>query len=262
MNEEGKVLRRCKSCGKDYWTKAGDSYLCPECAQKSRKESVLKERTCATCGIAFLGYPRSKYCPECQRKAKAEASRRSKERKRTGKVREIGSTDICQNCGKPYTVTSGLQRYCPDCAKTVVADHVRQKSRKYMENNRDRFNELHREMRKDRRVCVICGKTFNSPTCTTVCSEACAAEQSRRTHVRAQVNAGRAKPERLLGPRGPVHPQSGIPGIHYHPKTGKWELVVNGQYCGLYETVEDASKAQVEIKKSMAERKTEGENGI
>lgn len=103
----------------------------------------------------------------------------------------------------------------------------------------------------------ICGKTFDSPTPTTTCSADCAAELKRRTHVRAQVNIGRAKPIRLLGPRGPVHPQSGIPGIHYHPKSGKWELVLDKKYCGLYDTVAEASKARDKILKSMEESNAE-----
>lgn len=250
---KGLVPRKCKKCGEVYWTRSNDSYLCPKCADESRKTGVYQNRICATCGVTFLGYPRSKYCPECQKAAKAEAAKRCNERKKAGKVREIGSTDICQNCGKPYIVTSGLQRYCPDCSKYVVADNIREHKREYMEQNRERFNEHHREMRKERRVCVICGKTFDSPTCTSVCSADCAAEQLRRNNVRGQVNAGRAKPIRLLGPRGPVNPQSGIPGIHLHPKTGKWELVLDGKYCGLYDTVAEASAAREEILKQKQE---------
>lgn len=250
---KGLVLRRCKSCGTDYWTKPGDSYLCPVCAEQSKKEGVRLNRTCETCGITFLGYPRSKYCPECRKAAQSEASKRCKERKRAGKVREIGSADICQNCGQPYIVTSGLQRYCPDCAKTVVRDNIRAHKREYMADNREYFNALHREARKQRRVCVICGKTFDSPTCTTVCSSECAAEQTRRNHVRAQVKAGRAKPDRLLGPRGPVHPQSGVPGVHYHPHTGKWELVVDGKYYGLYDTIDAATATKEKIVRSEEE---------
>lgn len=253
QSKKGLVPRKCKKCGEVYWTRSNDSYLCPKCAEESRKTGVYQNRICATCGITFLGYPRSKYCPECQKTAKVEAAKRCKERKKAGKVREIGSTDICQHCGKPYIVTSGLQRYCPDCSKYVVADNIREHKREYMDQNRERFNEHHREMRKERRVCVICGKTFDSPTCTSVCSADCAAEQLRRNNVRGQVNAGRAKPIRLLGPRGPVNPQSGIPGIHLHPKTGKWELVLDGKYCGLYDTVADASAAREEILKQKQE---------
>lgn len=255
QSKRGLVPRKCKKCGEVYWTKSNDSYLCPKCAEENRKNGVYQNRICATCGVTFLGYPRSKYCPECAKAAKSEASRRCKERKKAGKVRAIGSTDICKNCGKPYIVTAGLQCYCPDCSEYAVAENIRKHKREYMEQNRERFNEHHREMRKGRRVCVICGKTFDSPTGTSVCSADCAAEQLRRNNVRSQVNAGRAKPIRLLGKRGAVNPQSGIPGIHLHPSTGKWELVLNGKYCGLYDTVTAASAARDEILKT-----TEGTN--
>lgn len=248
--KRGLSPRKCKACGTIYWTKAGDSYLCPKCAESKKKTGVYQSRICVTCGKTFLGYPRSKYCPDCRKDAQREATKRSRARKKAGTVRPIGSVDICQNCGKPYIVTSGLQRYCPDCSKYVVADNIREHKREYMEQNRERFDKHHREMRKGRRVCVICGKTFDSPTNTTVCSADCAEEQTRRTRVRAQVNAGRAKPVRLLGPRGAVNPQSGIPGVHYHPCTGKWELVVEKKYCGLYNTVADAVAARDEILKS------------
>lgn len=257
QSKKGLVPRKCKKCGEVYWTKSNDSYLCPKCAEENRKSGVYQNRICATCGVTFLGYPRSKYCPDCAKAAKLEASKRCRERKKDGKVRELGSTDICQHCGKPYIVTSGLQCYCPDCSKYVVADNIRQHKREYMEQNRQRFNDHHREMRKERRVCVICGKTFDSPTRTSVCSADCAAEQLRRNNVRGNVKAGRAKPIRLLGPRGPVNPQTGIPGIHLHPKTGKWELVLNGKYCGLYDTVAEASEARDEILKTMEETNDE-----
>lgn len=253
QEKRGLSPRKCKSCGIIYWTKAGDSYLCQKCAEDKRKNGVYKNRICATCGKTFLGYPRSKYCPECQKAAKLETARRSRERKKAGTTRAIGSTDICQNCGQPYIVTSGLQRYCPDCSKYVVQDNIRQHKREYMAENREYFNAYHQAMRSQRRVCVICGKTFDSPTNTTVCSADCAEEQMRRTHTRAQVNAGRAKPVRLLGPRGPVNPQSGIPGVHYHPGTGKWELVLDKKYCGLYDTVAAAAAARDEILKNMEE---------
>lgn len=254
---KGLVLRRCKSCGKDYWVKSGDSYLCPECAENARKDGVHVNRVCAICGVTFLGYPRSKYCPACREEAKKLSYKRYKQQKKAGNIRQIGSTDICQNCGKPYIVTSGLQRYCPDCSQYVVAENIRAHKREYMARNREYFDALKKEYRTGRRVCVICGKTFNSPTSTTVCSADCAAEQMRRSHVRSMVNQGRTKPVRILGPRGPVNPQSGIPGIHYHPKTGKWELVVKKQYCGLYNTVTEANEERERILKLIDEIKEE-----
>lgn len=253
QSEKGLVPRKCKKCGEVYWTKSNDSYLCPKCAEESRKTGAYRNRTCATCGITFLGYPRSKYCPECRVQAQTKATRLYHQRKRAGKARKIGSTDICQHCGKPYIVTAGLQRYCPDCSKQVVPDNIREHKKEYMAENRDYFCDLYQKARDNRRVCVICGETFNSLTCTKTCSADCAAKLMNQTRIKWMVNSGRAEPARLLGPRVPIHPQSGIPGIHLHPKTGKWELVLDGKYCGLYDTVAEASAAREEILKKKKE---------
>ena len=124
--ENNQVQRKCKRCGVVFSAKPGcDRSYCSECSRDIKRETVLKERVCATCGSTFLGYPHSKYCPTCKRAAMLEAHRRSNERQKNGTTRKLGSTDICQSCGATYTVVSGLQRYCPECAKIVVQDNIR-----------------------------------------------------------------------------------------------------------------------------------------
>lgn len=182
--KSGKALRKCKCCDKNFWADAGsDVYMCPECAQKARSGSVLRTRVCQMCGVEFEGYPRSKYCPDCQKIAKAEASRKSKQRKKSGTTRAIGSIDICQNCGQPYTVTGGLQKYCPDCAEKVTRENIQAHKRTYNADRAEQLNAHKDEMRSNRRVCVVCGKTFDSKTRTITCSPECAkirAEQMRK----------------------------------------------------------------------------------
>lgn len=73
---------------------------------------AIYERICRTCGRNFKGGPRAWYCPECREERKKE--RAAKYRKGKPK-RPLGSKDFCQNCGKEYTVESGLQKYCPEC---------------------------------------------------------------------------------------------------------------------------------------------------
>lgn len=135
------------------------------------------------CGAEFEGYPRSKYCPVCQKIEKAEASRKSKQRKKSGTTRAIGSIDICQNCGQPYTVTGGLQKYCPDCAEKVTKENIQSHKRTYNADRAEQLNAHKDEMRSNRRVCVVCGKTFDSRTRTITCSPECAkirADQMRK----------------------------------------------------------------------------------
>lgn len=72
--KNGKSLRKCKCCEKNFWADAGsDVYMCPECAKKARSGSVLRTRVCQMCGVEFEGYPRSKYCPVCQKNRKGRS---------------------------------------------------------------------------------------------------------------------------------------------------------------------------------------------
>lgn len=226
----------CKNCGKIYLTDKPDSWYCPDCAAES-KRNVLCARVCATCGVEFVGYPRSKYCPQCRAEAQREANRRHK---RNGAARPIGSVDICENCGKQYTVNGSRQRYCPDCAKGVVGEKVKQAKRQWAEDHRDEIAGQKAEKRKDRRICAVCGKPFSSPTPTVTCSPECAAEQKRRRQAMADVKRGRARPERVLSKLEHTNPRSGIPGVTWNKKRRKWQLNINGKYAGLFATVEEA----------------------
>lgn len=239
----------CKKCGKIYLTDHPDSWYCPECADSSRR-SVYRTKTCATCGVEFVGYPRSKYCPACQAESRRAASRNHK---RSGPARPIGSTDLCQACGKPYTVNSGRQRYCPECARSVVREHVLAAKREYAAAHRDEDNARKQEMRKDRRVCAVCGNPFSAPTSTVTCSPECAAEYKRQRQAQTDVKRGKAAPERLLGPAAHPNPQSGIPGITWNKQSGKWQLTLKGRYIGLYKTIEDALAVKAEKEKETNE---------
>ena len=138
------VYRKCSQCGKLYWTKSKYSYMCDDCAKAVKSSSVLRTRVCARCGAEFEGYPRSKYCPQC----KPEVEREKAAERRKRKPRKIGSEDICEACGKPYIVQSGLQKYCPECAKTVVPETVREHKREYMAEHSEELNAARGEKRK------------------------------------------------------------------------------------------------------------------
>lgn len=184
----------CKKCGKIYLTDKPDSWYCPECAEESRR-NVMRDKTCAMCGKSFVGYPRSKYCPDCRIIAKREAQKRHRT---SGTSRKIGSIDHCANCGKEYVVFGSLQRYCPECAKTVVSDTVKQQKRQWAEEHRADITSRKAELRKDRRVCAVCGKPFTSPLPTVTCSPECAREHKRQKQAIQDVKRGRANPQRIL----------------------------------------------------------------
>ncbi len=235
----------CKKCGKIYMEKKEDSWYCPDCAAESCR-NVIRRKVCAMCGKEFDGYPRSKYCPECRIIARREADRRHR---KNGTARPIGSTDLCENCGKPYTVNSARQRYCPDCRKTMWAENTRKYSREYNRQHAEELNAYKAEMRKDRRVCAVCGKPFSSPVTTVTCSPECAAEQKRRIRAAVDVRRGRAAPARIISKMEHTN-SSGVPGITWHKKTQKWQLKIHGKYIGLFATVEEAQAAKEKIEKT------------
>lgn len=76
----------------------------------------ITPKSCATCGIGFLGGTTAKYCPHCRAERIRENDRRRHQRKLAGKIRHIGSIDLCNLCGKPYEVKSGQQKYCNSCS--------------------------------------------------------------------------------------------------------------------------------------------------
>ena len=131
--------------------------------------------------------------PYLQKISDVGGSSSKQRRQKNGTTRKLGSTDICQSCGAPYTVVSGLQRYCPECAKIVVQDNIRNHKREYMWENRAEKGEQKKERRSMRRICVICGKAFDSKTCTNVCSPECKKIRNREFQKRADIKRGKQK---------------------------------------------------------------------
>lgn len=166
-------LKTCIACGKQFWANS-DHVKCPECAEKSKHASKIKTRTCRTCGKSFEGGPKAWYCPECraQRQKKQRAEYLS--RKRSGSVRAVGSDAVCERCGKLYTVTGGLQRYCPDCAPTVYKEVKNEISKRW--NKESGYYEKRQRAREKSRTavpCVVCGTLFVPVNSAVTCSPEC-----------------------------------------------------------------------------------------
>lgn len=180
--------RKCVRCGK-LFEGTFDATLCPDCAATSKSNNV-RLRTCKICGKQFLGGPRAWYCPTCREERRREKDREYQRRKRAGKTRKIGSIDYCQNCGKPYTVEGGRQKYCPACAEQMLKAFDRKNGVEYYCKNKDKINEKrysdrHNAYVKADPVCVICGKPLSKHSCITTCSPECAAELNRQNQKRA-----------------------------------------------------------------------------
>lgn len=229
------IQRKCKRCGNFFLAPTPDTVVCPACRAIIRAEVAYRPRICTRCGAEYMGYPHSKYCPECQLQVRRE---RDRTRRKEGKGRPLGSTDLCAACGKPYVVKSGTQRYCPDCAKTVVPETIRAHKREWMREHPEQA-EHKAESRRDRRVCAVCGKTFNSPLPTVTCSPECAEIYRKSNQAHRDIMRGHRSPERLLVPASSKNPQSGITGITWF--RGKWMLKIKRKYIGIYPTIEAAA---------------------
>lgn len=120
---------KCIICGRP--VPAGRRVFCGiECAQehkrrkaaggravRQQKKGTLRELVCPDCGKAFTGHYKCKRCPECAAAAMARAGSRNNHVSLS--ARRIGSTALCERCGRPYIIHSGAQRYCADCSPLV-----------------------------------------------------------------------------------------------------------------------------------------------
>lgn len=180
--------RKCISCGGVFLPQYDDQVKCPDCAAKSIK-STMRPRTCRQCGKVFDGGPRAWYCPDCRAERQREANRRQREK---GTVRPLGSTDLCEVCGKPYIVKSARQRYCPDCAAEAVTAADNAQGRAYMEDYRKE------RIRHTDRFCKVCGAEIppDSPEkyyCSDACRQKAKQESQRKTDSKRGITAAPPK---------------------------------------------------------------------
>lgn len=172
------------------------------------QSSVYTERACQDCGKVIMMHIKSKRCPECQREAVRRQDREHARKRNCGQARKIGSVDLCQNCGQPYVVNSGLQRYCKSCATWIWKENDREASRQAATEKlsdagyRNARNAKRRNVKfaVEIRTCPACGKEFkppypNSRACSPECSkiirarknkEYCDANVERLTAIRKQ----------------------------------------------------------------------------
>ena len=175
------MKRICHYCGKEYDGDPG-SITCPDCTAKVRSTSIL-DRICVSCGCSFPGGPSAKFCPNCRQERRRKVEREYRARKRAGKVRPLGSTDLCVVCGKPYTVTGGNQQYCPKCAPVAIREKDRAKSREWNQQNmtpeQRRFD---RELATAALQCVVCGNIFYPNSRAITCSPECSRKLHKLNH--------------------------------------------------------------------------------
>ena len=167
LNGKRQTLRICRICGETFYDPRTGITLCRKCASEQKRKAVLKEHICKSCGSTFIGGTRAYYCPDCRLEIKRA---RGREYKRNGTSRPLGSTDICELCGKEYTVTSGIQRFCKACGEEKTKQQNREGAKKRMNKIIQSGN---RPSRSVQRVCVVCGAAFTSNDSALTCSPEC-----------------------------------------------------------------------------------------
>lgn len=136
---------------------------------------MLRKCKCRQCGVEFIGGPRAFYCSSCRIERQREQGREYNRRKRMGATRELGSLDTCKVCGKLYTVCSGNQLYCPDCAPKEAEKIKREMSLRWYKSKKDIINPIRKlKRRQGMKVCLNCGIEFDTQkTCRRYCSPEC-----------------------------------------------------------------------------------------
>jgi len=161
--------------GRDWFIDSDEPYT----DNRHGPETSLGTRTCRRCGREFTGGPRAWYCPECREKRKLQQKSKDNYKQRLGLTRKLGSTDNCARCGKPYTVTGGLQKYCPGCAVEAMRENDRNQALQYYEDNKEQINPVRNDKRRVKtKKCVVCGKEFDpNGTVRNTCSQECRRKQ-------------------------------------------------------------------------------------
>jgi len=150
----------------------------------------IRECTCLTCGAIFNGGPRAYYCPTCRVERQKEAVKQYRQRKKLGNHRPLGSIDRCEKCGNEFTVSSGLQKFCPNCAPIHAIEYDRETSITFYHDNKDNINPKRNERRRiPARKCKWCGKEFIANSRRLYCCNRCkqnAENKKQREKYKAQ----------------------------------------------------------------------------
>lgn len=179
----------CAICGHPL-TGRQKRYCSPACraeatrrrAQATYKPSgslgLYRDKVCPDCGQPYRGHIKTKRCRACQEAANRAADRAHHQAKAHGKARALGSTDHCQRCGQPYTVESGAQKYCPDCAQAANREYHARRMREISAKPEIRAARAERRRREPaEQVCVVCGRSFAARAYALTCGPEC-----RRIH--------------------------------------------------------------------------------
>ena len=186
------MLRRCTRCGSSFEGQK-EQRLCPSCREQAAHKPRMISHVCKSCGTTFTGGPRASFCPECKAERDKQAVKKCRNLAKNKTTRQIGSTDICQRCGKPYIVKGGLQKYCPECAPISLKEKTEPLKRAWAANYREQNPDHKKTMQKNGTICVVCGKTFAAVDRSNACSPECLAILKKQQQYHKDIKRGRYK---------------------------------------------------------------------
>lgn len=172
---ENGLFETAQKKGRDWFIDADEPYI----DNRRGPESSLGLRVCRKCEKEFTGGPRAWYCPVCREERKKQQKIIDNQKQKLGLTRKIGSIDRCERCGKSYTVTGGLQKYCPDCSAAAMKENDKNHAKQHYRDNKEQINPVRYEKRRVKtKQCVICGKMFEADgTPRNTCSPECRKKQ-------------------------------------------------------------------------------------
>ncbi|MCL1918190.1 MAG: hypothetical protein FWG14_07730 [Peptococcaceae bacterium] len=103
-------------------------------------------RRCRECGVVITGHSRREFCRYCKR----IVLKQNAQQKKDSSKRTVGSVDTCRVCGIEYTVRSGNQRYCSECAAQVARQRSYMQAQKVSEQREKRRKEREQRINGDR----------------------------------------------------------------------------------------------------------------
>lgn len=192
----------CAVCGKSL--PKGQQRYCGEACRKKADARRVKQNTgrprgnpearwlthCVDCGKLIYRPIKCIRCEACQLVINKY---RHKVQQRTEPSRPLGSTDICQVCGKPYVVQASLQKYCPACRDVGAKQSISKRKSAYRiaRMNDPEIAQKTREAKHcipSPKFCAHCGKPFFSKNRAMYCCDACRQAGSMAYHKEYEAN--------------------------------------------------------------------------
>lgn len=99
----------------------------------------------------------------------------------------------CKNCGDVFETDKRGAYLCPTCSSGAVMDNILKNKREYQTQYIAEHTEERAANRSFNKVCVICGKVFDTYLPTVTCSPECDRIRRKIHQDKADIKRGRKK---------------------------------------------------------------------